>query len=415
MRKVEQIDGAKVVLDYDVKKTPTEIKCILEKYFESVNRENSIYTVKVNGHELIFLIKNITYLGYPHPIHKKRIQLSNGWEKKLQESNVHLMGIYNYNKTRLFVHFEKHNYISRKLNNSSVHVWTLDLFKGNEMGIFNKVDFNNNKINVIREDKFLNYIESTFIDKKEIANQEIKLFENFARTLKRKWYGINCYKEMIEAKFTNRFQAEWGGFYFEFKFENFLNTNQYYKKICTFVKNKKKGGIDLDLNFNDKYLGDLKTHSEDSNAILGNDFDNFNNALEKYGKIWYIILNHKTKKDSECGYEVTKFWNEVQKKRDLLSYKDRMKNTLMLKNLFIIEINEFNKKYLENFNQGKNSDGRKRCPKVKINIKDIDNFLLCRIDINNTNSIVSKLKLFKIILIIIAFLGNKFISIPKFK
>lgn len=374
MKRVEQLsENNKIILDYDKTLTTKEIKNELLEIFEFVENENSIFKIKSNNLEFTLLIKNITYLGNPHPLYTKRIQLSPNWEERLKEKNCFICGIYSYNSKKIFVFFDKKNYMNRKLNNSSAHVWTNDLVKGLDEGIFQKVDIQNNNIFVVREDKF-NYFIKNWIEKKNYNTNEIELFENFKKSLSNRWYGMESYNEMISSNYHNKFQTEWGGFYFEFKFENYLNDNLEYNKICEFIKNKKKYSIDLDVKFKSGFYGDLKTHSDKSSAILGNDQETIFKILKEDKKFWYIVLNHSPIMDSLYEYEVTKFWNLKQGKKDLMSYSSKMKHTLILKKLEILEINDYNKKYLDEFKQGKNSNGNSRNSKVKINSKLIHNF-----------------------------------------
>ncbi len=57
-----------------------------------------------------------------------------------------------------------------------------------------------------------------------------------------------------------------------------------------------------------------------------------------------------------------------------------MKNSVQLDNFVILEINQFNRQYLVDFNQGKNSDGNPRNIKISIKKEDIknDNFAIYR-------------------------------------
>lgn len=181
---------------------------------------------------------------------------------------------------------------------------------------------------------------------------------------------------MTIENFRNKFQPEWVGFFLEYKFENYLNENPSLKKICNLVSKKKKGEIDLDLNFNNDFLGDLKAHSNHTNSILGNDTKNIENALEKYSKLWYVVFNHDTVKDSDKNNEVAIFWNTVLKKENLMSYSAKMKNNISFTDFKILEINEYNKQYLSIFRQGKNSNTKERNIKIKIDSKKINNFLI---------------------------------------
>ncbi len=92
--------------------------------------------------------------------------------------------------------------------------------------------------------------------------------------------------------------------------------------------------------------------------------------------IYYIVVNHETEKDSDHNYEVTKFWNTVQNKKDLMSYSNKMKYEVKIKSYYVLELNKYNKQYIDVFNQGKNSDGSPRNPKISISMKNLNNFLV---------------------------------------
>ena len=121
--------------------------------------------------------------------------------------------------------------------------------------------------------------------------------------------------------------------------------------------------------------GDLKTHSLNSNAIQGNDYNTIMDLIEKQS-VYYIVCSHETEKDKNHGFVVTEFWNRAQNKTDLHSYGNKMKYSVKITKYYILEINKYNKKYLEIFKQGKNSDGKSREPKIMIPDKYIENFLV---------------------------------------
>lgn len=189
---------------------------------------------------------------------------------------------------------------------------------------------------------------------------------------------------MINASFSQAFQPEWPGFYLEYRFEKFLDKNTIYKKTCTYIRDKKIGGLDFDVKFIEgKFFGDLKTHSEKSSSVLGNDKNSVERVLRDHSKLWYIVLELTPRKDSDFGCTVSKFWNKklselrsADKKDD--SYCGRMKYDVVLTNLYILEINKFNKRYISDFNQPKNSDGKLREMKIKIDKKDLENFIIYR-------------------------------------
>jgi hypothetical protein len=374
MKEVEQITDNNIVTDFDEKLTPNEIREIVNKDFKIGNNSNP-YTCTINQKEIKLFIKQITYLGHPHLEFKKRIQISKGWQIGLSEENAYLMGVYKYKDTIIYTLFDKTNFITRLTNNSSAHVSTFDLLNAQQEGIFTKKDIRGNIITCVRRD-LIQYVLSKIVNNESILSQEILLFENFKLTLKAFYHGIECYSELISKNYRNKFQPEWFGFYLEYKFEDFLENNPNFKSICFYQSKKSKDDIDLDLNFNNEYLGDLKTHSNESSAILGNDTANVNKALQKYGKLWYIVFNHNTFRDSDYEFEVSVFWNTVQKKEDLMSYSQKMKNKIQLTDFMILEVNDYNNKYLSVFNQGINSNKLPRKPKIKIDKKMINNFLI---------------------------------------
>lgn len=374
MKRVEQIFKDNIVIDYDEKLSQKQIIDILNSDFKLLNKSNP-YICFFKQKKIKLYVKQITYLGHPHLAFKKRIQISRGWQYGLRDKFAFLLGIYKYKETILYVLFDKKNFIQRNTNNSSAHVSTFDLLSAQQKGIFTKKDIRGNLITCLRRD-LLSVFLSRIVNNEIILSKEILLFENFKLNLDKSYSGIQCYKEMIFEKYRNKFQPEWFGFYLEYKFEKFLEENPSYKSICFYQSKKSKNEIDLDLNFNNEFLGDLKTHSNDSGAILGNDLANVYNALEKYEKLWYIVFNHDTILDAERGFEVTKFWNDVLKKKNLMSYSKRMKHSVVLTNLMILEINKYNQIYLSKFNQGINSNSLPRNPKIKINKNVINNFLI---------------------------------------
>ena len=62
-----------------------------------------------------------------------------------------------------------------------------------------------------------------------------------------------------------------------------------------------------------KKYGDLKSHSSNSSGIPGNDWDTVMSILDKNNHIYYIICENVAKKDSDYQYEVTNYWNKVEK------------------------------------------------------------------------------------------------------
>ena len=376
MKKVEQIlNNGEVVMDYDAKLKVQDIKSILSKYIEITSNKNP-FECKYKNKDFNICIKQITYLGNPHPDFKKRIQISKDWKVYLKSEDTLLMGIYSYMNSNIFVIFDKSKYKNNNLNNSSAHVHTIDIQKALEYGVFEKTDSRGNIITILREDKLIDVINN-FISKNENKKpEEIKLFDIFSDSLEKKWFAVDCYDEMFNIDYSKKKWAEWQAAYLEFKFETFIDKNKKYQSICTFVSNKKKGELDFDLNFNNKYLGDLKMHSESSPSIMGNKKESFVEAMKKYNKFWFVVFFHDTEKDKYHNYKATKHWEDLLVKDDPSRYREKMKYSIELKNMKILEVNKYNYKYVNDLTQGKNSDGNSRTLKVQINKKYIDNFLI---------------------------------------
>ena len=137
---------------------------------------------------------------------------------------------------------------------------------------------------------------------------------------------------------------------------------------------------DLDLYFPTiESYGDLKAHSEESRGIQGNDWDTIFgiiNGQDEKSHVYYIVCEHSTEKDSLHDYEVTKFWNTIQKKDNLMSYSARMKNRVQLKRVYILDINYSNREYLARYKQGLNSNGKPRKPKIMIEQDNLHHFIV---------------------------------------
>ena len=119
----------------------------------------------------------------------------------------------------------------------------------------------------------------------------------------------------------------------------------------------------------------MKAHSNDSTGIQGNDWQTIMDVIED-SSVYYVVCNHNTERDRDHNNEVTIFWNTQLHKEYLLSYASKMKHSVELTSYYVLEINRFNKQYLDVFHQGHNSDGSPRNPKISIKIKNIGNFLI---------------------------------------
>jgi len=394
--KIEQITKTGLVVsDYDKTLKPNEMKRLLSKqqHLEIQSNKNP-YIAKYRDKAINLYTKNITYLGrkkdkdgnyddWEH--YKKRIQIGKNFKPISKQENTLLLGVYHYDDTNVFCVFDKQSYENSSANNASAHIHTMDIHKAKKLGIFEKTDKKGNNIIVFTEQNFAKAFDMVLLNEKTTLSNEINIFNDFSNTLNTNWDGVSCYTEMINASFNNAYQSEWAGFYLEYKFEEFLTKNPRYQNICQYKQNKTSGSIDLDLWFKQgKYYGDLKAHNINQN-LLGNDKTNIYKAISGYKKVWYIAFSHHTIKDKDKNGVTTQFWNQKLnsnkgKKKKLDSYLSRMKHSVTLDNFVVLEINQFNQKYLVDFEQGKNSDGMPRNIKISIKNKDIknDNFAIYR-------------------------------------
>lgn len=388
--KVEQVYHGDVIEDYGEILSSSEIQYFLKGMFDSLvlNKNGYLYG-KYRNKEYCLFYRNISYLGNPHPKFKKRIQIPIDF-KRIYEQNKNknittfLIGLYKYRDNILLCDFDTKTYINNKSHNSSAHVYTIDLINGERTGLFEKKDIRGNIITVFNKNNVINFLDKKFFNEEKTTIEIFDTLDDFFDNMTKEWFGIEAYADMIEHNYTNRYQPEWPGFYLEYKLQEYLNaTNK--QNIITFYQNRKKGEIDLDLKFPQLgFYGDLKAHSISSGGIQGNDYETIMELLETQS-VYYIVANHETEKDRDHGYVVTKYWNEQQNKKDLMSYSNKMKYSIKLKSYYILELNKFNKKYIDIFNQGKNSDGNHRNPKISISIKNINNFLVHIVEFDEEN------------------------------
>ncbi len=398
-----------LVVDYDEK---LNRKTMLDILYETLGKENC-KEIKVNskkvleyttitGNREVLLFKQISYLGGngQHPIFKKRIQIPS-WFRDIYEhfkddekTNVRFIGVYSYAGNVIFAEFIKDTYLTKKLNNSSAHVYINDLYQAMKSGTFNKLDRNGNRIVTVRRISFKSYLDDT------LQNNNNVLFDIF-KEFNDNYYPVNewikssdAIPEMYNANFNSWKQTEWAGWYLEYKFDKYLKEQNHLHRVeYVGSSNKKVGEFDFDLWFDeDNFFGDLKASDIAKKEAPGNDKTTFIDCINKYDKFWYVIYEHETVKDKDFSYEYeatkfrTHFIREVgewdsNKPFDELSYGKKMKHSVKFKNMIIIELNRINyHSVLSDFNQGKQPSGDKRNVKVKISKKDIDNFVIFRQD-----------------------------------
>lgn len=338
--------------------------------------------------KIVLLTKNITYLGNPHPIYKKRIQLPDWYQSfysnlktEMPEYDVKFLGIYHYNGNYIFVDFLKDTYLKHGLHNSSAHVYINDLYQAMIYGVFQKEDKNSNNLVALRADKLKDYLSQS-------VNAEVTLFDLFREfncgfSFGHWLYALDIIKEMHQGKWTQWRQTEWAGWFLEYKFDEFVKTHNVEQKMrYTGISNKGKEDFDFDIRFEeDDFYGDLKASDISKKETPGNDQKSLVECIYRYNKFWYIIYEHETNKDSiETGYEATRERNKYIKNvdpsydKDELSYHQRMKHSVKFVRMTVIELNRINySQALKEFNQGHQPDGKPRSPKFNINKKVLEN------------------------------------------
>ena len=386
MKKVDQVlKNGHVVKDYDQTLSPKQIDALFKGLFGDEFQKDGKQRVLFG--RVGVLAANVTYLGNKHPEYKKRIQLKD-YYPEYATSNAKkglktvYVGIYTYNKTQLFVVFEPGTYLKKKSHNSSAHVFSMNLQYAQRAGEFTKTDGFGNKIHVFKTQHFIGYMKSLAgIEPLETDYEGIiKLIQeylvSFFEGLPKEWNGIESYKEMSASNYGNARQNRWPGWYFEYLFQNYLKDHE--TTEIAWNSDKREGGIDLDLVFPMKEwtYGDLKADQTDED-ILGNNFESFDKAVVDHnGVVYYICALYKAESDSKHGYETTKYWNSLRDEER--RYKDekelenragkQMKYSVEIESINILKIDKDMYEILRGnpFNQGVNSDGRPRSPKLKV-------------------------------------------------
>ena len=388
--KVEQIYNENVIEDYGEILCNKELRSILNKFFGNLTvKENGCLYGKYRDKDYCIFYKNISYLGIPHPIYKKRLQIPSKFKKIYDENRSNnivtlLLGVYKYKDNILICDFNTKTYINKKSHNSSAHVYSIDLINGERTGMFEKTDIRGNIITVFNKENVKNYLDKKLFNENNTIVEVFDTLDDFFINMTKQWLGMEAYYDMIVHNYRNKFQPEWPGFYLEYKLEEYLKENKK-EDVITFYQNRRKGEIDLDLRFPQlNFYGDLKAHSISTGGIQGNDYKTIMNLLDNQN-VYYIVANHETEKDKDHDYMVTKYWNSQQNKKDLMSYSNKMKYSVRIKSYYVLELNKYNKKYIDIYHQGKNSDGTPRNPKISISIKNINNFLVHVINFDEMN------------------------------
>ena len=359
-----------------------------------------VFEYMEDGKTIHLLVRTCTYLGNPHPIFKKRVQLplwfneyTNLMHIERPDVDIRYIGVYHYGDVFhgdniVFVDFQKDTYLLKKGHNSSAHVYTNDLFQAMTYGVFTKEDKYGNTITTVRKDRFKDYLIGKHIQSSNLFDlfRQFNCGFSFGQWLK----ALDVIKEMHENEWHQWRQAEWAGWFLEYKFNKFTieeNVTNQMRYVGSSLK--REGDLDFDIRFDEAdFYGDLKASDVSKRETPGNDQQNLTECIYRYDKFWYVIYEHETIKDSEqLNYEATRARNRYIKsvdpsyEKDELSYHKRMKSLVKFVKMSIVELNRINfREALTDFHQGRQPDGKARALKFNINKKVLenDNFVVFR-------------------------------------
>lgn len=396
MKKSEQLNSCmSLVLDYDEPLTSKNDilkalqKTLGENVFMIKYKNNTLFLYKENNFNHYLIVPSITYLGHPHPIFKKRVQLKTWYKdfieeyKLLPNTTINILGLYHYDDMEIYCDFNIDDYINKKMHSSSAHIYLNDLYQGLKNGVFVKKDANSNKITVIKSINLKDFLQGDIISKDPI----IDVFSKFNKEFNfNKWLKADvCIKEMLDNDWYQAKGTEWPGWFLEFKVDEFINKHNY-ASVVLYVgnKNKKNGLLDFDLFFPLlNFYGDLKASDVSKKQAPGNDQFNTLDAISKYGRIWYIIYEHSTIKDKDNHNEMAinrmKLIDHNFKDGDYIAYMSRMKHSVNFKRMYIFELNQINMHtVLSDFNQGHNSgiSQKERVAKFLLNKENLKNSII---------------------------------------
>lgn len=353
------------------------------------------------GRRHALLLSAVTFLGGTgnHPVFKKRIQLKTWYKSAYRDLTaknviVHFMGVYHYKGNVVLVDWGPETYLPNKMHNSSAFVYVNDLFQGMKHGVFTRVDLHGHTITTIRGAVLADYLNGQTSLSRE--DTPLSFFKTFNRSFPfGRWIQAgDAIQEMFAAQWPEWRQGEWPGWFLEYRVAAEIKaTGTTAVEYCGNSR-KKKGQLDFDLWFphaEDAFHGDLKASDAKKKAAPGNDQSAFLRAIAQDGRFWYVIFEHDTVKDTDCGLEATHFRTAFLLNhkgdgkwtfRSADSYGKRMKNRVRFVRMMILELNRANcNQILADFNQGRQparKDGRraKRATKFLIRKNEIENFLI---------------------------------------
>ena len=185
------------------------------------------------------------------------------------------------------------------------------------------------------------------------------------------WDGKKCISEMKENKGRWK-DMEWIGFYFEYWCSRNL------KGVMEMPCSKKYGNVSFDGYL--KIPWDFKSHATQSgDKMVGNDSEATVNAIADFGCVGLIIASGPVVYDNES--QEFKKWHDEQKgkKTDYVlkniergAPSRRRKVSMKISKISFVKLdNDCLDKYGIKHNQGRNSNGKPRKPKVALDLTEI--------------------------------------------
>ena len=194
------------------------------------------------------------------------------------------------------------------------------------------------------------------------------------------WDGKKCILEMKENNGRHWKQMEWIGWYFEY----WCNRNL--KGVMEMPCSKKYGNVSFDGYL--KIPWDFKAHvTQSGDKIIVNDHQAIKKAIKDFGCVGLIIVTGPVVYDESQEF---KKWHDEQKGK-ITDYvlkniergapSRRRKVSMKISKISFVKLdNDCLKKYGSIHNQGRNSDGKPREPKVLLDLTKIGKHIVYVID-----------------------------------
>ena len=211
-----------------------------------------------------------------------------------------------------------------------------------------------------------------------ITSDIISIFEKFPKTID----GKDAILEMKENNGKNWKQMEWAGFYFEYW------CNQNLKNILEMPYSKKYGNVTFDAFF--KRPWDFKCHAIEAGKWTPiNDYEAISTAIDEFGDLGIVLAECSVKYDNERSD--FKKWHDIEKGKPTHYVKKAIKRKaqsrirktgISVKRISFIKLD---RKLLDNacksFQENlRNSNGKSRRRKVKLDLSKINDNLECVIN-----------------------------------